>query len=243
MSDDWLKEMKMLSADECQRANADLHDLREKWIPRRGPDIPYYTLGAASTFPEMKSAEGGAEYYAMAKENNPVIKDQFQWVLDRLLSALSEALGAPANFHEPFALPGFQIFGSHPGFTKDGMIHSDVQYTFLDWSGFQDVDFANPLAYTMAIKLPSSGGGLNVWEAEASWNPNLNPPNYDLQKAKEELKTAKKDYIPYEVGTMVLHSGLRIHQVAGLKNPQPDDERISLQGHGLFCDGEWKIFW
>lgn len=244
MGDEWLQQIALLSDKECDRTYRDLHELREQWIPRRAPEIPYYTLGAASTFPEMKRPEGGGDdYYSMARRYNPVLKGSFQWLHDRLSVALAEVLDAPVVYHDPFALPGFQIFGSCPGFTSGGMLHSDIQYTFLNLSGFREVDFANPLAYTMAVRLPGSGGGLNVWDATAYWDAQADPPRYDLEGAKSRLKSSKREYIPYETGVMVLHSGLRIHQVAGVKNPQTDDERISLQGHGLFCDGVWRLFW
>jgi hypothetical protein len=32
-------------------------------------------------------------------------------------------------------------------------------------------------------------------------------------------------------------------QIAAVDRAYPDDERITLQGHGLYCDGAWTIYW
>jgi hypothetical protein len=45
------------------------------------------------------------------------------------------------------------------------------------------------------------------------------------------------------VGGMALHSGFNYHQVAPMQNAQPDDVRITFQGHGLFCQGSWQLYW
>jgi len=47
----------------------------------------------------------------------------------------------------------------------------------------------------------------------------------------------------YQPGTLVLHSGHMLHQIAPVPSVEPDDERIALQGHGIFYDGGWKLYW
>jgi len=34
-----------------------------------------------------------------------------------------------------------------------------------------------------------------------------------------------------------------LHQIAPAKDMKPNDERITLQGHGLICDGILRVYW
>jgi hypothetical protein len=49
--------------------------------------------------------------------------------------------------------------------------------------------------------------------------------------------------IPYTVGRVVVHSGHLLHQAAGVTKVAVTDERITLQGHGVFADGAWRLYW
>jgi hypothetical protein len=42
---------------------------------------------------------------------------------------------------------------------------------------------------------------------------------------------------------MMLHSGHILHQIAPVAETDPEDERITLQGHGLYCAGTWFLYW
>ena len=51
------------------------------------------------------------------------------------------------------------------------------------------------------------------------------------------------DYIDYKVGELVLHDGLTNHRISSYKAYQPDEYRITLQGH-IIRDGSALImFW
>jgi hypothetical protein len=42
---------------------------------------------------------------------------------------------------------------------------------------------------------------------------------------------------------MVIHTGQLLHCPAALDSDGPNDERITLQGHGFLIGGKWRIFW
>ena len=42
---------------------------------------------------------------------------------------------------------------------------------------------------------------------------------------------------------MALHAGHLLHQIAPGTALQPQDERITLQGHGVYVDGAWRLYW
>jgi arginine/lysine/ornithine decarboxylase len=50
-------------------------------------------------------------------------------------------------------------------------------------------------------------------------------------------------YQPYKIGELILHSGHILHQAAAGINLQPQDERITIQGHGVFSQGSWHLYW
>ena len=48
---------------------------------------------------------------------------------------------------------------------------------------------------------------------------------------------------PYTPGHLAVHSGHQLHQMAPAHDPQPTDERITMQAHALPVDGQWVIYW
>ena len=108
----------------------------------------------------------------------------------------------------------------------------------VNWEVPQDTDFTNPISFTLAISLPKYGGGLNLWDIKHQEIVGLSKP-----ELKQIFKTRRKIYYPYEIGTLYLHSGHIIHQAAPGRDIQPEDDRITLQGHGIFSQGKWQIYW
>jgi len=230
-----VERLDVLTADECASIISEVHCLQQHWIPRNNY-APFYSLGAASY---LDATRDPVAYYAGAKVLNPILHEHFDWLLTRVAAALSAHYQMPARFHEGFALPGFHIFLSsktweHP----TAFIHCDLQYKHLDWSCFESPDFTRPISFTLSVQLPVNGGGLRTWDV---YNEEA------LRISKEELRELFKQrpmkYEPYHVGQMVLHSGHMAHQIAPSVEMQPDDARITLQGHGIPCNGEWILYW
>jgi len=197
---------------------------------------PFYTLGTASY---LDSSEGDdSEYRKLAQQSNPILLEHFSSLYDRLKHALEEATGAPVIYEKELALPGFHIFLSDKMFEKPiASVHFDLQFESIQWD-YEDVDYDNLISFTLPITLPHTGGGLYYWDI-------FRPDVKDLLRRElDALKeTKERKYHPYEVGNLVVHNGLMLHQIAPGKDLAPDDSRITLQGHGLFCDGAYRLYW
>jgi hypothetical protein len=223
----------VLAASECDRVRDTVHDLRAHWISR-SPLFPFYTLGAASYL----DGRNYPSYRQLMERQNPVLREHFSWLYERVEAHLSEELGAPAACTARLALPGFHVYLSSKAFEKPvASIHIDTQYSFHDWSGY-DADLSNPISFTVSIALPSSGGGLNTWDISKAEMAVRSKESF-----REVLRTRPIVYHGYQRGHMALHSGHLLHQAAPGKDLTPSDERITVQGHGMLVDGVWELYW
>ncbi len=208
----------VLTKEECLDLRSSVHRLRPRWI-QRYRWVPFYTLGAASYLDAAQ--RGTATYYGLAAEYNPLLRDSFPWLYDRLAAVLRSELRAPVTYAEKLALPGFHVFLDAKLFEYAvARIHRDLQYKLLHWSGEEGDGPDATLSFTLAVALPESGGGLNVWETES-----------------------KMTHIAYCAGSLVLHFGDVLHQIAPTPRVQPGDERITIQGHGVLRRGAWQLYW
>ena len=184
---------------------------------------------------------------------------------------MSEELGDLVVFDDNLALPGFHIFGPKKGVVMSkqdcfylqqplASIHTDIQYKEHNeyWSQFKHVDLQNTLSFTMAIKLPKHGGGLYIWdwaefdqEMIDTFNFQHNDDKVDVLKNKYLWDNGSVgDYNPkeeplyeeYVEGNMVYFIGHLVHQIAPATVCEPTDRRITLQGHGVKCDGIWRCY-
>jgi hypothetical protein len=229
-----INDIAVLTPGECDRVRDTIMALRPRWT-RRNPWVPFYTLGAASY---LDAAAGPAAYQQMAAEYNPLLIEHFSWLYTRVAGALGEHLGAPAACAENLAPPGFHIYLSSKVFEKPiASIHCDSQYRLHDWSG-QEADLDNPISFTLSITLPKNGGGLNNWDVR--YEEIMARAGDDLAQL---IHGRNLEYHAYEKGQMVVHSGHLLHQAAPGKDVQPDDERLTLQGHGILARGVWRLYW
>lgn len=186
----------------------------------------------------MDAASPGspAAYYRSASRHNSILKESFAGLYERVFNALSEHLHAPVRHCERFAVPGFHIFFAHPYFEKPvAPIHCDLQYQLLDW---ENPNISHPLSFTLAIALPHAGAGLKIWDLDQKELEGLS-----AWQQKSLFDTRKQTYVPYEVGSMILHSGNTAHQIAPMTGTTPGEERITLQGHAILSDGTWQLYW
>ncbi len=225
----------LLTQEECQKVRSVVYELKKFWI-KRNFILPFYTLGAASYLDATKKLEN---YCHKATQYNPILEQQLTWLYQKLEKKLIQYLKAPTIYCDDLAKPGFHIYLSCK-FFEDSLasIHSDLQYNLINWKVPQHTDFTNPISFTLVISLPKYGGGLNLWNIKHQEIVGLSKP-----ELKQIFKIRRKTYYPYEIGKLYLHSGHWIHQVAPGKNIQPEDDRITLQGHGIFSQGEWQLYW
>lgn len=208
-------------------------DLADLWQQRSGAD--FYTLGAASY---LDGAWDGQPYRALAMRCNPILADRLADLYRLLASKLDDLIG-PVAFEPELALPGFHVFAPRPGLpmhaassamaSAGGSVHFDLQHhchaTF--WSRYDAVDWQHPLSFTLALELPAAGGGLRIW-----------PGCKDAATATPSSAQS----VSYRVGEMVLFMLPLLHQIAPVQSLTPNDRRVTLQGHGLRCDGVWRLY-
>ncbi len=233
-----MMEIEITSPDECDRVVSALHRLRKHWIPRGAQHCPFFTFGAASYL------DDAAEYRRIVPVYNRLLKQHFGALIETLLSTLARELEAPVALDERLAMPGFHIWQG-PGIftTPTASTHFDIQYERLEWPNSPPPDFDRSISFTLPLRLPRRGGGLNLW--------NLTLPQYVAicQKAGEwvDIEALARSEVPryhsYSPGRLVLHSGHILHRIAPVADVDPDDQRITLQGHGLKSGGKWVFYW
>jgi len=229
-----INEINLLTEEECWEVRSIVHDLEEFWI-KRHPLLPFYTLGVASPYDVLKSKQG---YYEKAKYYNSILYTHLDWLYERLSNALTKHLQSPSFYPEFLALPGFHIFLAHKAFEQPmGAVHCDKSYMF-HWQPSEGIDFNNPISFTLAVCLPKHGSGMYVWDLQYEEVKGL-----EHSEIEQLAIMRKKSFHPYKVGRLILHSGFMVHQIAPGKNLQLDDERITLQGHGLLCQNTWQLHW
>lgn len=207
---------------------------RQAWVSRHAL-APFYTLGPASY---LDASGGGlAQYQAGSAAYNPQMDQAFGDFYIALCERLSDHLKAPVVMHREHARPGFHIFEGHPAFEKPvASTHADLQAQLLPWG--VDAKTAPTLSFTMAVELPEAGGGMDVWAVDVGvW-----------QAWPEAVRAAKLAEVPrhdvrYRLGELVVHNGRWVHRIAAVAPFKGHETRVTLQGHGLFVDGQWQLYW
>jgi hypothetical protein len=232
----------ILNAEECGRVRRTVHELREIWIQRGSPEHPFYTVGAAS-YIDATSQVPPPRYSAILAETNPVLREHFHWLYARLLYGLSVYLQAEVRMADELAFPGFHIWQGLNVPTSSLSVHFDLQYMSIPWPDAARSDRSRPLSFTLPIALPREGGGLNSWDLSFEAQSAMVRAGQPFTSVDELTRSRTRTFHPYSEGVLTLHSGHTLHQIASIEQAYPDDERITLQGHGLCCDRVWTIYW
>lgn len=249
-----ITDVDLLTEPECREICSVVYDLKDLWIQRH-PVAPFYTLGASHYWDIPLNPQ--PRYYEMAKQYNRILRDRLGWLYERLADTLAEHLKAPVGYRDTLGLPGFHIFLAHSAFKQmqdltnqewlhsrhnpdivASPIHCDTAHLLVNWGTKDGIDFSNPISFTLAIGLPKSGGGLYVWDLYLKEAQGLSKEEF-----LDRIDARNRKLYSYTVGQLALHSGLMFHQVASMPNIEMDDERITLQGHGLMCHGVWQLYW
>ncbi len=139
------------------------------------------------------------------------------------------------------------------------------------WNTYDEVDFEETLSFTLPVELPKNGGGLWLWDwvnMDEEWISKFNfqddsqkdatikdfMKDVDPRENKEfwengslpfeynHIYDTKPMVVPYEVGKLFYHTGHVLHQIIPGYKLQVGDRRMTLQGHGIKCDGIWKLY-
>jgi hypothetical protein len=230
--------LELLSREDCARIVGRVKELREHWISRGQSPSFFHTLGVASYLDEP------ADYRARAGALNAVLRDHFSWVYDRLLDFLTHRLRRPAVMADGLGHPGFHIW-EEPGIflRPEASVHFDLQYERAFGRDVEGADYDRPLSFTVPLRLPQRGGGLNVWDVDYARFLRFREHTGARLKPADLPVLLDRIRHPYSVGAIAMHSGHLLHQIGEVDQVFPGDERITLQGHALLCGGEWKLYW
>lgn len=230
---DAVETLAMLSESECQQLHEQVYRLRSHWV-QRYPSLPIYALGAALFIDARRG--GGGQYADAVSRYNALLQEHFGQLYARFAEFMSRRLGGPVAYTPDKALPGFRIFMAHPAFMLlSASVHADLQYRHTDWSWAKSI--SRPITFTLPISLPRSGSGLNIW--------NLNVRRLagaSKEDAARIFREAEKQFVEYRLGHVALQFGHLLHQIAMPQEMLDGDERVTFQGHGLFCDGVWRLY-
>lgn len=228
----------LLSDEECAGYLSKVHALSEYWT-RREFDTVFYTLGAASYL----DATNGRfeEFRTKAAVTNPVLRREFGPMLDAVLQALSEYVGAPVAIDDEISVPGFHVFLAREfgDRSPSASLHFDLQYEHIRWDAHGGEEPETQISFTLPVTLPHHGGGLLVWPMK--WQETKHLPQAEhVAKLKSR---GEPEYVAYQNGVLAVHGGHHLHQIAPFQEHSPADERITLQGHAIRCRDGWWAYW
>lgn len=184
-----------------------LLDLKDYWINRG--TLPFYTFGPSAYM------DGNTDtYHQGIVKSNPVLLQNFEDMYLKTTAYLNQLLGEEIVLDDTLAYPAFHIIESDPVFLEsNGSWHQDRPHVTMDLG---ERDYGT---FTLAIKLPSGGAGLDYRDE-------------DGQK-----------YFPYEEKMIMVHSGMIPHRIAAFKTYVPGEYRITLQGHIIRRDEKLVMYW
>jgi len=181
---------------------------KDKWISR-SKDYPFYTLGRGA-YLDGKTKE----YYKNLSVENEIMIHTFADLYTQIGVVLNSVFAEDVYLTTQLRVPGFHIFPSDKKFLKiTGNWHQDYPHTTL---GLDDID---SYAFTLAVKLPKSGGGMDYID-----------------------EFHQQQHLAYNEKDLVIHNGQIIHRIAGMKKYIPNEYRITLQGHIVRRDGLLEAF-
>jgi hypothetical protein len=249
----------LLTGAQCDTLVERLFDLEAFWISRH-PRLPFHTLGATNYYDI--TANPARPYARLARQYNPFLLEHFADLYATLFAALGEQLRQPVAFLADAALPGFHLFGAHSEFTahaehdvlhsdwfrrRDGTgfpgnpIHVDTAHLALglvaDAKSRRDCDTLDTLSFTLPLRVPDEGAGMKLWPFGLNALRHL-----DDEEQRKTLRACETRHVAYRPGTLFVHSGNHFHQACGFP-VMPGQYRITLQGHGVWLDRVWRLFW
>ena len=225
-----------LDTEEVHRAVQLVYSLRSYWS-KKGDVL--YTLGEAI----YQNTRNMNNYYNAAEYMNPILWDNFFWLYKRLSQMLTQVLKESVLYYNQIALPGFHIFAfENIREYSGGGAHFDLQYQSLSWPTEAVVSFENPISFTLALELPTSSAGIDLWDLtyeEMISRRTQNSTSTTIELAKDRPYT---NY-PYRLGQLVIFYGHVCHRISQIDNLKPSDRRITLQGHVIKVNGIWIAYW
>jgi len=215
-----------------------LEAIRERWLTRSSG---FATVGVATYLDVMCSDAPEQDYYDRRDDQNRLLRECFGDLLDDVAAALSQHLDAPTRFEPAVAFPGFHVF-EYGGITisSSPTQHFDLQHRALRWPfPVRDDEL---ISFTLALRLPRLGGGLQFWDVTEREFGRLQ--RLGRLVTMEQLgKTKPARLHRYQAGVMAVQMVPVMHRIAPVPERFPDDQRITLQGHGVRDGDTWVLYW
>jgi hypothetical protein len=212
----------------------------------RNPRMPgsFVTYGRAAYLDVcLPHSSSDRDYYDAIPKTNADLQRVFGELLEHLRERIAYLADEPVEFRpELLALPGIHIFRG-PGIRAAGDAgnHFDVQFQKLRLPAPPDPG-ARPISFTVLLRGPSHGTGLRVHDV--TYEEYVRAFEQGRIASLDELVARKShSYWQYQDGELVLHHGLVVHCLSTPGTPSATDERITLQGHGVRCQGRWILYW
>lgn len=242
---DYITEHAVFDAGTCRTVLDALPNAAAAHVDRY-PETPgkFVTYGRAAYLDIcMPDADAVGQYYSKIAASNEALMDSMNGIYAELKSVVEDILEAPAVYRpDILALPGLHVFRGDAINVAQGLgAHFDTQYEKIRLPALPDED-AYPISFTLPLHMPANGSGLQVYDLNSKDLKRLSNMGESVT-LNELVQGRDSKYYPYTVGTLVFHHGLLGHHVASSAIASENDERITLQGHGIRCGGQWILYW
>lgn len=222
----------VLRLQECTTIREQLFALREQWTSR-GEGGGFFTLGVAAY---LDAPGQNDAYLKAAKGMNPLLRENFGWLYERVRSGFEGLLGKPIFYDGECSLPGFHIFMYQGADQSDDRPSTRAHFDMQWIHAMPGCHPEETLSFTLSIEEPSGGSSLEIWPVRC----NDVRPGFDALKY---AATYPSKTLRYSRGHMVVHDGLLLHAIGVASTAKPEGYRITFQGHGVRVAQGWKLYW
>lgn len=248
-------ETNIFSLKECERIVSILVKQQDQWENRSPAGNFFMSYGALTYLDAQSGVANDPEYdkfkknhdstqfgyTAKAKYFNEMLAKNFGWMYAKIKMYYVERFEKKVVFKG--ALPGFHIFQTAEQLNHDyvknlATIHVDKPFTCHEWGS----DLVSASSFTIAVKLPKCGAGLNIWLDDSIFD-NINTVYYHNMSKEEQLSVSKEaKYLPYKLGHMYEQTGFTRHQITLAGDAEKGERRITVQGHLVETTNEIIIY-
>ena len=231
-------DLPVLNLGECESLVDRLESLRPSWIQRSNG---FATFGVAAYLDVMNSVQPDVAYYERRLIWNELISREFGKLLNKVSEALTRHFAVETCFEPAVALPGFHIFENEGICISDWPSqHFDLQHRCLRWP-FKVAE-EGILSFTLPLKVPSDGAGLDVWNVIEDDFKRYERMGRVINM--EILGKTKPHYRHrYTPGVMAVQLRPIMHRISPNRTRLPTDQRITLQGHAVRHADKLVLYW
>ena len=196
-------------------------------------------------------------YSDIVPQSSQTLNDTFPTLYDKLLTGLATTLNTTRDKISPIegmSLPGFHVIPSHRAWTQplfrfhyDEMLETVIEEAFipnkarLKKSDGEEISYhlcegSSRISFTLPLALPTNSSGLNYVDYSDHGGKEC-----EGESNAHKCNTLKRQV--YTPGELVIHAGTLIHSIGEWEYGGSQKDRITMQGFGLRCGGEWFIYW